>query len=159
MVHEMLYMREDIVKIECEAYVKQLSEYLLRSVKGADTKIKLKIDIPNIQLDINTAIPLGLLINEAITNALKYGIQDEEDGEIHVSLKKEDEKHYVLNIGDNGVGFADKVNLKNTKTLGLRLIHNLTRQLKGSISKDESKKGTNYIVKFQEIHEEFHSIA
>lgn len=160
MVHEMLYMRDDISKIEYKSYVQELGEYLVRSVKGADNNVRLKIDIPDIQLGIDTAIPLGLLINEAITNALKYGIRDDEAGEIHIALRKEAEQDYVLNIGDNGAGFPEMVTHKNTKSLGLKLIYNLTRQLKGSIIRDLSKKGTNYIVRFREIEpQRFPSVA
>lgn len=159
MVHEMLYMRKDISQIEYKSYVQELSEYLIRSIKGLDSKVNLKIDIPEIKLGIDTAIPLGLLINEAVTNALKYGFADDQEGEIYIALKKEIDKHYVLNIGDNGVGFPETVNHKNSKSLGLKLIHNLTRQLKGSIEKDTSKKGTNYIIKFQEIKQQLSPVA
>lgn len=159
MVHEMLYMRKDISQIEYKSYVQELSEYLIRSIKGLDSKVQLKIDIPEIKLGIDTAIPLGLLINEAVTNALKYGFADDQEGEIYIALKKEIDKHYVLNIGDNGVGFPDTINYKNAKSLGLKLIHNLTRQLKGTIQKDTSKKGTNYIIKFQEIKQQLSPVA
>ncbi|MBT8178708.1 MAG: sensor histidine kinase, partial [Eudoraea sp.] len=156
MVHEMLYMREDLSRIEYKTYVQELSEYLVRSVKGAENKVKLNIDIPDIKLGIDTAIPLGLLINEALTNALKYGIQEDDEGEINIALKKEDDEDYVLNIGDNGVGFPAQVDHKSTRSLGLKLIHNLTRQLKGTITRDATKKGTNYIVKFREIGQQQH---
>ncbi|ASV29038.1 sensor histidine kinase [Maribacter cobaltidurans] len=159
MVHEMLYMRKDISQIEYKSYVQELSEYLIRSIKGLDSKVNLKIDIPEIKLGIDTAIPLGLLINEAVTNALKYGFADDQEGEIYIALKKEIDKHYVLNIGDNGVGFPDTINYKNSKSLGLKLIHNLARQLKGSIQKDTSKKGTNYIIRFQEIKQQLSPVA
>jgi len=160
MVHEMLYMRDDISKVEYKSYVQELGEYLVRSVKGNKSNVHLKVDIPDMELGIDTAIPLGLLINEAVTNALKYGIKDDADGEIYIAIRKEDEKEYVLNIGDNGTGFPEKVNYKNSKSLGLKLIHNLTRQLKGSIVRDVSKKGTNYVVKFREADpRKFHPIA
>ncbi|WP_276391350.1 sensor histidine kinase [Eudoraea chungangensis] len=157
MVHEMLYMRDDLSKIEYKSYVEELSEYLVKSVKGADSKVQVNINIPQIELGIDTAIPLGLLINEALTNALKYGIKDNDEGVIHIELQKKADKNYVLNIGDNGVGFPEEVNFKNSRSLGLKLIHNLARQLQGSIKRDLSKKGTNYIIKFQEIGQtEFH---
>ncbi|WP_291865833.1 sensor histidine kinase [Maribacter sp.] len=156
MIHEMLYMREDLSKIEYKTYVQELSQYLIKSIKGIENKIKLTIDIPDIKLGIDTAIPLGLLINEAITNALKYGIVDDREGEIHIAITKEVNKEYVLKIGDNGIGFPETINHKNTKSLGLKLIYNLTRQLKGSIIRDVSKKGTNYIIKFQEIGQQLH---
>ena len=87
MVHEMLYMRDDLSKIEFKSYVQELSEYLVRSVKGSENNIELDLNIPDIQLGIDTAIPLGLLINEAVTNALKYGIKGDDKGQIHIALK------------------------------------------------------------------------
>lgn len=161
MVHEMLYMRDDLSKIEFKSYVQELSEYLVRSVKGAENNIKLDLDIPDIQLGIDTAIPLGLLINETVTNALKYGIKDDDEGEIHIALKKAHERNFELEIGDDGAGFSDTINHKNTKSLGLKLIHNLARQLKGTITKDYSKKGTNYVLKFSEagLQQQFDSVA
>tara|TARA_R110000868_G_scaffold21614_14_gene89635 strand:- start:279 stop:1487 length:1209 start_codon:yes stop_codon:yes gene_type:complete len=155
MVHEMLYMRHDLSKIEYKTYVEELSDYLLRSFKGSENNITLNIIIPDVKLGIDTAIPLGLLINEVITNALKYGIKDNDEGEIHIELQKSNSKDYVLYIGDNGKGFPETISHKNTKSLGLKLIHNLARQLKGSINRDMSKKGTNYIVKFSDIQHTF----
>lgn len=161
MVHEMLYMRNDISHIEYKSYVQELGEYLIRSIKGNDNHVDLKIDIPDIKLGIDTAIPLGLLINEALTNALKYGIEGDKEGIISIKLQQDtNEKNcYILEIGDNGIGFPETINYKTTKSLGLKLIHNLTRQLKGTITRDMSKKGTNYIIKFQEIKQQLSPVA
>lgn len=160
MVHEMLYMRDDLAKIEYRTYVQDLGEYLIKSIKGTESKIKLNLDIPEIELGIDTAIPLGLLINEAVTNALKYGFQNQDQGEISIVLEQEDQKEYVLRIGDNGVGFPEALTHKTSKSLGLKLIHNLSRQLKGSVIRDLSKQGTNYIIRFQEISQApFHTMA
>jgi two-component sensor histidine kinase len=161
MVHEMLYMRKDISHIEYKSYVQELSDYLIRSIKGIDNNVNLIIDIPDIKLGIDTAIPLGLLINESLTNALKYGIEGDEEGEINIKLQKDSEKEncYILEIGDNGIGFPETINYKNTKSLGLKLIHNLTRQLRGTIERDTSKKGTNYIIKFQEIKQQLSPVV
>ncbi len=160
MVHEMLYMREDLSCIEYSTYVQQLADYLVKSVKGADTDIRLKIEVPEIELGIDTALPLGLLINEAVTNALKYGFQGRESGEISISLEKEDAHGYVLRIGDDGIGYPENMDYKASKSLGLKLIHNLSRQLKGSVIRDLSKRGTNYVIRFQEVQQDaFHSMA
>lgn len=159
MVHEMLYMREDISKIGYKSYVQELAEYLVRSIKGTSSNITLDIDIPDVKLNIDTAIPLGLLINEAITNALKYGIVDDSQGHIFIKLRKGDHDEYLLNIGDTGVGYSETINHKTTKSLGLKLIHNLARQLRGSIVRDITRKGTHYIVKFKEINPTLPSLA
>ncbi len=151
MVHEMLYMREDISKIDYESYVQELCEYLVRTIKGTSKNITLNVQIKEIKLNIDTAIPLGILINEIVTNSLKYGIQDESKGTISVLLTKEKEDKYILDIKDTGKGYTDDINYKTSKSLGLKLIHNLARQLQGSVFKDNSSQGTHYIIKFKEI--------
>ncbi len=160
MVHEMLYQREDLSCIEYSTYVHQLGDYLVKSLKGPESNIRLNIDIPEIELGIDTAIPLGLLINEAVTNALKYGFEGRDSGEISISLEKEDKHEFVLRIGDDGIGYPESMDYQTSKSLGLKLIHNLSRQLKGSVIRDLSKRGTNYIIRFQEVNQDpFHSIA
>ncbi|MEO1013310.1 MAG: histidine kinase dimerization/phosphoacceptor domain -containing protein [Bacteroidota bacterium] len=152
MIHEMLYMHNDLSKIEFKPYVQDLCDYLVKSLNPGLNNVSLKIDIPNIQLGIDTAIPLGLLINEAITNSLKYGFSDNKGGQIQVILKMDEEgEGYVLSIGDDGIGFASDLNPKETKSLGLKLILKLARQLKGSVAKDNSRKGTHYIIAFKDI--------
>ncbi|MEL6974844.1 MAG: sensor histidine kinase [Bacteroidota bacterium] len=160
MVHEMLYKRDDYLsKIELKPYVKELCEYLVRSVKGNTHNIKLDLNIVDDEkLSIDTVIPLGLIINETITNALKYGIQDEESGTISISLQRATPKKFHLHIGDDGVGYPDEINPKTSKSLGLKLIYNLARQLRGSISRNSDKKGTHYIMEFEEIIEDFNAI-
>ncbi|UII75225.1 sensor histidine kinase [Flagellimonas sp. HMM57] len=159
MVHEMLYKRDDYLsKIELSPYVKELCEYLVRSVKGNTNEIKMNLDIHDNKLSIDTVIPLGLIINETITNALKYGISEGEGGEITISLKNLPNNRYELYLGDNGKGYADNFDPKNSKSLGLKLIYNLTRQLRGTIARDMSRKGTYYRIEFEEIIEEFNSV-
>ncbi|MEX0315460.1 MAG: sensor histidine kinase [Allomuricauda sp.] len=160
MVHEMLYKRDDYLsKIELRPYVKELTEYLVRSVKGKANKIDVKLDIDDNKLSIDTVIPLGLIINETITNALKYGITKDKGGEIAVSLKKLENDRYELYLGDNGKGYSENFDPKNAKSLGLKLIYNLTRQLRGTIARDLSKKGTYYRIEFEEIVDDFNAIV
>lgn len=159
MVHEMLYMRDNLSKIEYKSYVQELTEHLVLSIKGTDSNVTVNIDIPDIKLNIDTAIPLGLLINETVTNALKYGFTDDSEGEISIELKKGDTADFVLNISDNGIGFPETTTYKTTKSLGLKLIHNLAKQLRGSITRDCTKKGTYYIIKFKEIGRQLHPVA
>lgn len=160
MVHEMLYQREDLNRIQYRSYVEELGGYLIKSIKGPESRINLKIDIPQIELGIDTAIPLGLIINEAVTNALKYGFQDQQEGEISIVLEREEKTEYILRIGDNGIGFSETITYKSSKSLGLKLIHNLSRQLQGTVIRDLSKQGTNYIIRFREATPStFHSLA
>jgi two-component sensor histidine kinase len=151
MVHEMLYKSQDISKIDYSEYAKKLIMGLVVSMKGSDNKVELISNVPETNLNIDTAIPLGLLINEIITNALKYGIRDKEAGSIHIEITKIRDREFRMLIGDNGAGFSKDVNFRNSNSLGLMLIHRLTLQLKGNIEKDNNRKGTNYIVIFKEI--------
>ncbi|MEM9000495.1 MAG: sensor histidine kinase [Bacteroidota bacterium] len=159
MVHEMLYKRDDYLsKIELKPYVEELCEYLIRSVKGNLDNISLHLDIEDHKLSIDTVIPLGLIINETVTNALKYGITDEKKGELSIGLKKLDGNQYEMYLGDNGIGFPKEVGPKTSQSLGLKLIYNLARQLRGSIERDMERKGTYYHLRFEEIIEEFNSV-
>jgi two-component sensor histidine kinase len=159
MVHEMLYQRDDLSKIEYRSYVEQLTGYLMKTAPGGRSRVKLNINVPEIKLNVDTAIPLGLLINETITNSLKYGFTDSMEGEIYIGLTQAENQHFILEIGDNGKGFPAELETEKLDSMGLKLINSLARQLKGSIERDTQKEGTNYIVKFQESQKHFHSVA
>ena len=105
MVHEMLYKRDDYLsKVALKPYVEELCEYLIRSIKGSSNTIDLKLDIADIKLSIDTVIPLGLIINETVTNALKYGFREETTGQILIKLSSLTENKFELYLGDDGIG-------------------------------------------------------
>ncbi|WP_373517524.1 sensor histidine kinase [Pricia sp.] len=152
MIHEMLYIRNDLSKIEFRPYVQELSDYLLNSADCKNKNIRIQLHIPEIKLCIDTAIPLGLLINEAVTNSLKYGFTNSANGQIDITLKKEDAVNaYVLGIKDDGIGFSEELDFRTTKSLGLKLIHNLARQLRGSVQRKSCSKGTDYQIAFLDV--------
>ncbi len=151
-VHEMLYKNSDLSRINYGEYLHQLVGTLITSMKGSKNQIKLHIDVDDLFLNIDTSIPLGLLINEIVTNSLKYGFKNGE-GTISIEVRKLKYPNFILHIGDNGTGFPDDINFRNTVTLGLKLIHKLALQLRGNVEKDNSKKGTHYIITFQEIEQ------
>lgn len=155
-VHELLYQSNNLSKVNYRDYLSKLSQFLISSIKGNTDQVDLELDIENVQLNIDTAIPLGLLINEVLTNSLKYGLPREAKGRIFIRLQPTENASedgrlmYRLDIGDNGVGYSDAINHRTTQSLGLKLIHNLTRQLEGTIIKDPVAKGTHYIITFKE---------
>ncbi|QLG46366.1 sensor histidine kinase [Costertonia aggregata] len=161
MVHEMLYMHKNLSKIEFKPYVEELSNYLLKSLNSEKCDISLNIDIPpEIELGIDTAIPLGLLINETVTNSLKYGFIGKHKGKIDIRMEKRDsENSYVLHISDDGTGFLEDDNLEKPKSLGLRLIKSLAKQLKGHVVKDLTKTGTKYTLSFEDIDRQYKRVA
>ncbi|MCH2022450.1 MAG: PAS domain S-box protein [Saprospiraceae bacterium] len=149
-VHEMLYQSEDVSRINFGNYLTRLITGLIEVMKGSNNNVKLKIDCPDIFLNLDTAIPLGLITNELITNALKYGIPNQESGKISLRMTSLDYPRFKLEIGDDGVGFPKDFNFKKSKSLGLMLVHKLIIQLKGQIKRLVNKKGSNYVIYFQE---------
>ena len=152
-IHEMLYKSEDISNINYKTYTEKLASGLIESMKGTHHNIELELDIRQINLNIDTAIPLGLMINEIITNSLKYGMPAKDPGTINIKITKIKHHNYKMLIGDNGIGFTDEINFRNSNSLGLQLIHKLSIQLEGQIEKDNNIKGTNYILLFNEIYQ------
>jgi two-component sensor histidine kinase len=103
-------------------------------------------DIDDISLGIDTAIPCGLIINELISNALKYAFPGNKSGEIKLSFKKQ-ENNVILIVSDDGGGIPSHIDIKNSTSLGMRLIYSLTKQLDGNIVL-ESGKGTTFTLIF-----------
>ncbi len=153
MVHEMLYSGENLRLINFRDYLQTLVSTLIDSMKGSNSGIVLNIDAKEIFLNVDTSIPLGLMINEIVTNSLKYGFKGKDSGTISIVGHKLEYPNFCILIGDNGIGFPNAVNFRNTKSLGLKLIHRLALQLKGNIEKDNSEAGTHYIITFQEIEQ------
>lgn len=151
LIHEMLYKSNGMTKINCGEYVDKLIKELITSMKGEQHNIDFKFNNPKIDISLDTAIPLGLLLNEVITNSLKYGIINESRGVVSIEITKLDENSFKALVGDDGVGFSNEINVKNTNSIGLKLIERLVFQLKGNIEKIQNKKGTNYAITFQEI--------
>lgn len=114
-------------------------------------KIKFNTSVEDVKLDINSAIPLGLIMNELITNSLKYAFPEGE-GHIYVKLVK-DNKHHDLDVCDNGVGFPSEIDFKNTSTLGLEIVNSLVKQLEGEIHLKKGK-GTHFHIRFRKVHYE-----
>ncbi|SDF49277.1 sensor histidine kinase [Cellulophaga baltica] len=152
LLHESLYRSDDLSKINYADYLKQLVNGLIISMKGSTNKITLDLEVDEIYFNIDTSIPLGLIINELVTNSLKYAFNDN-IGIITISLKKQANNSFLLHIGDNGKGFPKKVKFRDTDTLGLKLVHKLVLQLNGNIEKDNLQTGTTFIITFQEIQE------
>lgn len=150
LIHEKIYRSADLAKIDLKEYIQDLANAILQS-RGVKTgTLILKIDIGNVQLGIDHSIPLGLIINELITNSLKYAFPGDRRGEIEVSLHFIDENALELRVSDNGVGIPYDVDFRKTDSLGLRLVTILVEnQLKGKIEMHRDK-GTEFIIKFQE---------
>nr|WP_081882649.1 histidine kinase dimerization/phosphoacceptor domain -containing protein [Methanobacterium sp. SMA-27] len=148
LIHELLYRSDDLKSINFGDYMGTLIKDLFNTYINDPSHLKLNLDLQNIKLDINTSIPLGLIVNELVSNSMKYAFPDGREGEINISLKTEDGE-YILIVGDNGVGIRDDIDFRNTDSLGLQLVNNLTQQIDGEIELNK-KHGTEFIIKFEE---------
>ncbi len=133
MVHEELYRSSDLSKIDFSEYIQRLLSGLFSSYGFNQNYIKPEIDVENILLDINTAVPCGLIINELVSNSLKHAFWNKPKGKISIKFHLNYDKH-VLIVADDGTGFPEDIDFKNTKTLGLQLVNTLVRQLSGDIN-------------------------
>src|SRR5579884_79690 len=147
-VHEKLYQSKDLARINLAEYIRDLATNLFHSYGVSSTAIKLKITADDTLLDINTAVPLGLVINELVSNSLKHGFPKEREGKINIELRSDNNGKFTLTVSDNGVGFSKDLDFQNTKSLGLRLVRTLTDQLKGNIE-IRSNGGTEFKIIFE----------
>ncbi|WP_163410179.1 sensor histidine kinase [Flavobacterium ajazii] len=145
MIHQKLYLDENVSIIAMPEYVNELVDYLHESFDN-ENQIIFKKDIEAIDLDVSQAIPLGLIITESVVNAIKYAFLENQKGIIEISLYKE-ANDLILKISDNGIGLPDFDNKTDTNSLGLSLIKGLAKQLKGSFS-IENNNGVHIIIKF-----------
>ena len=154
MIHEMLYKKDEHVEhVPLAPYLQELSESLIASSNAKNTlDIDLELDIPDINLKVDTIISLGLIVNEIITNSIKYAFTPEEKAVIYLKLEQNDQYSYQLAIGDNGVGFSKEKSGKPSNSMGLKLIDSLARQIKGEIKKSFNleENGTHYTLIFKD---------
>lgn len=150
-VHEMLYSSKNLSSINYGDYLKDLLDKLIINAKGESNQISLQLGISNLFLNINTAIPLGLLINELVTNSLKYAFPENGKGIITIKINSINDLQFELIYGDDGIGYAPKISFKDSNSLGFQLIDSLSEQLNGIIKRDFSKKGTHYSLTFEKL--------
>ncbi|AUB42733.1 DNA-binding response regulator, NarL/FixJ family, containings REC and HTH domains [Nostoc flagelliforme CCNUN1] len=147
LVHEKLYRSEDLADIDFAQYIPDLTTHLFDSYNVSSSQIQLKIQVDNASLDIETAIPCGLIINELVSNALKYAFVGNRRGEIEVKFYQESESTLALIIRDNGIGLPENFDSKKAKTLGITLVQGLVKQLRGKLEID-SDHGTQFKITF-----------
>lgn len=147
LVHEKLYRSEELSHINMQHYVDSLTRDLLATYnqQGVD----LNLDLDEVQINIETAIPLGLIINELVSNSLKYAFKGVDDGKIDLSLKEYTEG-YQLIVKDNGAGLPPALDLDNPKTLGLQLVQSLVGQLDGKLEVFNAD-GVSFKITFKEL--------
>jgi PAS domain S-box-containing protein len=149
LIHEKLYQSEDLARIDIAGYIRDLISSLFRSYGASAAAIKVKTDVHDILLDINAAIPCGLIINELVSNCLKHAFPDGRGGKLVTELRSDNDKHCSLIVSDNGIGFPEDIDFRNTESLGMQLVITLVEQLDGSIELDRSS-GTAFRIRFSQ---------
>jgi two-component sensor histidine kinase len=149
LIHQKLYQNEDSL-INFDEYIRQLVKELT-SLYATNLDIKTNINTEDISFDVDTAIPLGLIINELITNAYKYAFSNEHENVLTISINKENDNFYKLVVSDNGPGLKNDFNYKKAKSLGLRLVNRLVRQLQGTLNLNNTK-GANFEILFKDTY-------
>lgn len=147
-VHEALYESDSLSRIDLREYLSRIAKSIVSNYAGHDGKIKLDIKSDDISLDIRKASPLGLILNEIVTNSMKYGFVEKSTGKVYIRLKKTDSSVEVT-VGDDGVGLPAGLDLNATTTLGLKLVRILAEdQLDGSIDLDNTN-GARFTIRFE----------
>jgi PAS domain S-box-containing protein len=146
LVHEKLYQSPDLAQVDLAEYVRSLTAYLFQSHRGNRRTITLELDVCDTILDVDSAIPCGLIINELVSNALKHAFPQGRTGQVHVGMHA-DQSRFTMLVRDDGVGFPPDLDFRNTESLGLQLVLMLVEQLEGSIEMDNTG-GTTFQITF-----------
>jgi PAS domain S-box-containing protein len=148
LIHEKLYQSQNLARIDFAGYIRDLIYRLFRSYEADPGKIDLKMDIDDISLGVDMAVPCGLIVNELISNCLKHAFPDGKKGEIKVGLQSVNTNELELKVSDNGVGLPDSFDFRESESLGMHLVNILTDQLGGRIELDRTG-GTEFKIKFK----------
>ena len=135
LVHENLYQSGDLARINGINYIHKLVEYFFDTYGDLAENVipHIRVDVPSLLLDMDTAIPLGLILTELLANALKHAFPLAKTGEIHVHAYLAPAGNLILEVRDNGIGFPRDFDIRESKSLGMQLVTLLTQQVKGSL--------------------------
>lgn len=147
LIHQKLYQSDNLATIDMSWYIYELINYI-KECYSSEKNISFVMDVDRIFLDVAQAVPLGLILNEAVNNTIKYAFPDSRKGEVQVTFKKTENEGYRLMISDNGVGLPEDFNIDETESLGMNLMRGLTDQLEGNFTL-ESKKGLKITINFR----------
>ena len=150
LVHQMLYQSKDLSNINVNDYVTRLTTLIMQSYDISSQNVLLELDIEDISLLIDTAIPVGLVLNELISNSLDYAFPGERKGKIKICISRKDKSKIGLIVSDNGIGVPKEFDFRHQETLGLKMITGIVeKQMDGSIEFDTSS-GLTCIIEFSD---------
>jgi two-component sensor histidine kinase len=131
LIHEVLYLSDNLDRINISDYIKRIIDHLFVVFSKKSQKVQLDLNLGELYLEIDKAIPCGLIINELVSNAFKHAFPSGKSGRIQVNLDNKLDK-YTIKVKDSGVGLPGDLDLKNIQTLGLQLVNDLVKQIEGS---------------------------
>jgi PAS domain S-box-containing protein len=150
LIHERLYQSSDLSRVEFSQYLRNLATHLFHSYQVDASRVQLKIEAEEVHLDINTAIPCGLIVNELVSNALKHAFPEGRSGELRIDLHRAAGDGYLLKVKDDGAGFPEGLDFRRTETLGMQIVGTLVSQIDASIDLARDK-GTEFTIHFREV--------
>lgn len=151
LIHQKLYSNKTFASIEMNTYLIDLIEQLSNSYNDKKENIKISLKSTDIILNLDTVVPLGLIVCELITNAFKYAFINKNEGNLKIEINHAEDDYFVLTVKDDGSGMAENFAFLESKTLGVEIITALTEQLDGKLSYKSDASGTSIKVKFKEI--------
>ncbi len=150
LIHEKLYRSTNLEKINFGDYLEDLIDNLFESYNIQDGRVQFELDIEPVGLNIETAQPCGLIVNELVSNTLKHAFPNPREGIVYLGLHQDEEDKIIVTVRDNGIGFPEGVDFRNVESLGMELVCTLTEQLEGTITLDR-ENGTVFTVSFSEL--------
>lgn len=147
LIHEKLYRTGNATGVLIAEYVQDLAAHLRTSFAGSAGAVSIDVGVEDISLDMDIAVPCGLIITELVSNALKYAFPDGARGEIRIGLIRDQKGAVRLSVSDDGIGLPSSLDFRSTTTLGLRIVNILVSQLKGTLEL-EGGRGTRFVVTF-----------
>ncbi|MGA9140817.1 MAG: CHASE4 domain-containing protein [Methanocella sp.] len=147
LIHEKLYGSFDLSRVNFAEYVRSLMGHIRSTYGSSNDRVSIRVDVEDISLNIDTAIPLGLIVNELATNSFKHAFPGGMGGEIFVELHRSGEKQYLLTVGDTGIGMPPDFDVEHTTSLGLQLVNALVQQIDSEVT-IAREKGTVFRITF-----------
>jgi PAS domain S-box-containing protein len=133
LLHETLYLTKNFARVDLASYLREVAVKLFRAQNAAPSAVRLVLELAAAEVELDQAMPCGLLVNELLTNALKHGFPGDRHGEVRLGLQPTADGRVHLQVGDDGVGLPTDLDLNNAQTLGLQLVTDLTKQLQGTL--------------------------
>jgi PAS domain S-box-containing protein len=148
LIHEQLYQSNDLAQIDFPEYLRSLLNMVLSAHRNNRTRVETRLHVDPVAMDLDTAIPIGLITNELVTNSLKYAFAGRTAGEIAVRLTRSETGDFLLMVSDNGVGLPENFNFEKANSLGLRLVRILSKQMRARLELSNGM-GTQFRVYFR----------